>query len=414
MHRILFPLSCITILFFAAYPALNAQSRPEAGQPFTIRYVPPADSPLASADELMVAYVYDLWNVRYGTRLALWENVLRPDTTRVHYLPLTRGKSAWSATIEVPVTAALLSYIITDGRTIDGNNEKTYTSYVYNANGKPVQNARFFNVQFLRLAQAELGALVQEAEREILDYPENFQAYHQYFKLLLEQGKGGARVQQRIATRLDQLEQRFGADPQFLNMAAETWYYVLQDQERGLEYRSNIPPAEQWPQVFRMYSRDTKEEELRQRQLQAEQHRNKLLNAGLPAFNLLGGEGEKVSFPETDGKAHVIVFWASTSLNSGQMLGTIREVAASFPADAVEVAAVSVDTDIEKAAEFFRREKYRFTLLFNQGSTLQLLGVDSIPICFVVDGQGIVRSILVGNVPSHAATLRAALGEILE
>ncbi|MBE0642965.1 MAG: redoxin domain-containing protein [Bacteroidetes bacterium] len=414
MHRTISLLPLFLFLLLLSAPVLHAQKGPVAGQRYTITYNPPPDSPLATAEQLTLIYVFDMWNVRYGTRLALWQNVLRPDTARVRFLPLRKEKGGWTGAIDVPSTAALFSYIVGDGKYIDGNNEQTYTSYVYDAEWKPVRNARFYNVSFLRLAEAELGTIVQEAEREITEYPENFPAYNQFFKLMLEQGKGSARIQQRIAQRLDQLEQRYGADPEFLNMAAETWYYVLQDQEKGLEYRDKIPPNEQWPQVFRMYSSDSKQEEQRQRQLQAEQQRNKLLNSELPAFNLHDEAGSKVAFPMTDGKARVMIFWASTSSNSGQMLATIRDVVSAFPASAVEVVAVSVDPEEKNAIEQFTREAYPFTLLFNQGATLQMLGVDSIPITYVIDGRGFVRNILVGNVPAHAGALRSALRSMLE
>ncbi len=414
MTRSIFSTLLILLFVLLMNPALLAQRGPVAGENYTVTYIPPTESPLASATQLQLVYVFDFWNVRYGTRLALWHNVFRPDTSRIHVAELEKGTGGWSATIPIPADAALLSYIVKDGQNIDGNNEKTFTSYVYDINGTPVMNARFFNIPFLHLAKADLGSIVQEGEREITEFPENFSAYHQYFQLLLEQGKGSTRVQQRISNRLDQLAKRYGADPEFLNMAAETWYYVLQDQEKALEYRSKIAPDEQWPQVFRMFDQDSKQEDLRQRQMQAEQFRNKLVNAKLPVFNLHDRENNKVPFPSKNGKAQLIVFWASSSANSRQMLGLLRNVVADLPSDAVEVVAVSVDPDEQKAIEYIDEESYPFTQLFNQGSTLQLLGVDSIPITFVVDRTGVVRNILVGFEASHSGTLQEAMDTLLD
>ncbi|MFZ1730519.1 MAG: TlpA disulfide reductase family protein [Bacteroidota bacterium] len=409
----LFSLLILSFILISV-PVLQAQTGPVAGEKYSVTFIPPTDSPLASSDELTLIYVFDFWNVRYGTRLALWQNVLRPDTSRVHAAALSKGPGGWSAEIEIPADAALLSYIVKGGQNIVGNNEKTFTSYVYDKSGKPVRNARFFNIPFLRLARAEIGSMVQEAEREITEYPENFSAYHQYFKLLLEQGKGSTKVQSRISSRLDQLEQRYGAMSDFLNMAAETWYYVLQDQEKALEYRSKIVPNEQWPQVFRMFDSDSKEEDLRTRQVQAEQFRSKLVNAEMPAFNLHDKEGSKVAFPNLDGKVRLMVFWASSSENSKQMLGLIRDVVSGFPSRSLEVVAVNLDPEEQKATEFYNREAFPFVLLFNQGSALQLLGVDSIPITYVIDSRGVVRSILVGYAMAHADELRTALGAMLD
>ncbi|MDX9760071.1 MAG: TlpA disulfide reductase family protein [Bacteroidota bacterium] len=406
--------SIISFLLLVALTAtLHAQSGPVAGRPYTVTYVPPPDSPFASAKELTLIHTFDYWNVRYGTRLALWQNVLRPDTGRVRFARLEKGPGGWRATIDIPETAALLSYIIGDGTTIDGNHERTFTSYVYDAEGRPVRNARFYNIPFLRLAREDLGRIVQEAEREIIEYPENFPAYHQYFKLLLEQARGNTRTQQRIATRIDELEQRFGGNYEFMNMAAETWYYVLQDQEKGLAYREKIPPNAQWPQVFRMYDRGTKEEELRQRALHAEQQRTRLINTELPAFNLHDRDDRKVAFPQKDGKVRIFVFWASTSANSGQMLEGLRDIAATRPRDAFEVVAVSVDPDETKAFEHFSGHSYPFVLLFNQGATLLRLGVDSIPTTFVVDGTGIVRDTQVGFSPATVTAIRKTVDDLL-
>ena len=403
----------VLCLLALAVPPLSAQTGPVAGEPYTLTYVPQPDSPLAGADALTLIYVFDYWNVRYGTRLALWQNVLRPDTGRVRYAELRKEKGGWTATIDIPADAALLSYVVGDGEHLDGNNEKTYTTYVYGKDGRPVRNARFFNISFLRLAREDLGRIVQEAEREIVDYPENFPAYHQYFKLLLEQAKGSARVQGRIATRIDELEKRYGADPEFLNMAAETWYYILQDQEKGLEYREKITPGQQWPQVFRMFDRNAKMEEQRQREIYAEQQRTKLINTELPAFNLHDRDENKVGFPQKDGKVRILVFWASSSSNSGQMLTALRPVAEGAPRDAVEVVAISVDPDETKAMEHFQGRGYPFTLLFNQGATLQILGVDSIPVTFVVDGEGMVRNVQVGYSAANISAIRETVDGLL-
>jgi peroxiredoxin len=414
MPRLILSFLLILIFVLMTVQDLRAQPGPVAGKKYTVTYIPRPESPLASSKQMSLVYVFDFWNVRYGTRLAIWQNVLSPDTTRVHVVPMSRGTYDWSAEIEIPADAALLSYIVKDGEHIDGNNEKTFTSYVYDRGGKPMRDARFFNLPFLRLARAELGSMVVEAQREISDFPENFTAYHQYFKLLLEEGKGSSRVQQRISAHLDRLEQLYGTESGFLNLAAETWYYVLQDQERALSYRDRIEPNQQWPQVFRMFNSDSKQEDRRQRQIQAEQVRNALVNAESPAFNLHDRYGNKVAFPNLDGKVRVLVFWASSSPNSGRMLGLIRDISAGFPSSALEIVAVSVDPEEQKAIEFYTREAYPFTQLFNQGATLQLLGVDNIPITYVVDSRGIIRNILIGFEASHAATLREAIGSLLE
>ncbi|MCB2205337.1 redoxin domain-containing protein [bacterium] len=375
---------------------LNAQPGPVAGSDFTVVYNPPASSPFASASAVTLVYVFDYWNVRYGTRLALWQNVLDPDTSRTHYAPMKKEGESWTAKIPIPATAALLSYVVTDGEHVDGNNQKTWVRYVLGADGEPVKNARFYNLSFLELAREKIGVQIREAEREVTSYPENFPAYQQYFMLLMEQAKGSPRTQERIAARIDGLEEQYGTNPEFLNMAAEVWYYVLQDQRKGLEYRKRIEGSKMWPQVFAMADRQSKQETAAERAKYHVDRRKELQGAELPAFNLNNGTGGKSAFPRNNGRPLIMLFWASTSDKSGSMLEALRAALAPYPADAVDVVVVSVDQDEEKALKAYQEKRMPFELLFNQGSTLYMLGVDSIPITYFVDTKNIVQNIVVG------------------
>jgi peroxiredoxin len=391
----------------------GAQPDPVAGSTYTVVYTPSQFSAVADASQLTLLYVFDFWNVRYGTRLALWQNVLDPDTSRIHRVAMRKQNGAWKADIPIPTDAALLSWIVTDGRKLDGNGEKTWVRYILDTRGEPVMNARYYNIPFLKLAREEIGVQIREAEREVVSWPENFRAYYQYFTLLLEQAKGSPRTQERIVNRLADLEQRYGNDPGFLNMAAEIWYYVLQDQPRALEYRNRIEASAMWPQVFAMADRQgTKQGEI-ERATYHSQRRAELQGKDLPEFNLLADDNSKVMFPRRDGKPMVIVFWASTSEKSRSMLTALQAAAAELPAGSLTIAAVSLDLEADKAREWFAAQNLSFELLFNQGNTLHLLGVDSIPIVFFVDAKDAVRDVVVGYESGMQAALRARLAGLV-
>ncbi|MBN1447984.1 MAG: TlpA family protein disulfide reductase [Bacteroidetes bacterium] len=411
MPRMLFPL--VVFLILAPLTAV-AQSGPVAGQSFTVVYNPTKGSPFTDAVALDLVYVFDIWNFRHGTRLALWQNVLRPDTARVRFARMRKSPEGWTAEISIPEDAALLSYYVTDGRHMDGNNQKTYVRYVLNENNTPVQNARYYNIPFLRMAREPLGLLVREAEREISDYPENFRAYHQYFKLLLEQGKGSPRTQERIANRIAGMEKEHGENPDFLNMAAETWFYILQDAEKALEYRNRIPTEKMWPQVFRIFNREEKMQQERERLSHAENRRKELQDAELPAFNLRDAADEKVAFPRQDGRPMLLVFWASASERSQTLLTALKNMPAAAGLDRMHVVTVCLDTEQETGIAWFREHGMPFELLFNQGSALQMLGVDSIPILYLVDSEGIIRSILVGYAERQHAALQAMIQRLAQ
>jgi hypothetical protein len=372
-----------------------AQPGPRAGSSYTVVYNPPSASPLSKSNTLTLFYVFDYWNVRYGTRMALWQNVLRPDTNRLRSMEMQRGAEGWKATIEIPEDAALFSWIVSDGQYMDGNLERTYVEYILGDDGKPVRNARYFNIQFLRLAGNEIGTLIREMERELADYPGNFPAYHQYFSLLMEQSKGSTKIQERIANRLAEMEKQFGDDDEFLNLAAQTWYYLLQDQKRGMDFRDRISPSRQWPQVLRMFDRDAKQAQEVERQMQSQNRRTQLLNTELPAINLNNPGGGRTSFPAGNGRPTLLLFWASSSERSLQKIDELKKLQQRLGAD-IDVFYVSVDPDEEKALDAARKMGFDNDVLFNQGATLAMLGVDSLPTLFAVDSRDIIREIQIG------------------
>ncbi len=405
---------CLLLLLLVLLPCtLHAQGEPVAGKTYTVVYHPPTGSPLEQASALKLIYVFDFWNTRFGTRLALWQNVVSADTSRLHVAELKKGREGWTADIAIPADAALLSYVVAGGGVVDGNHQKTFVRYVVNDKGEPVKNARFFNLSFLQLAREEIGVQIREAEREIVTYPENFSAYHKYFKLVLEQAKGNPRVQQRIVSRLEELEKRYGRDDGFLNMAAETWFYILQNPERALEYRKRITPSNMWPQVFRMFNKEEQQENELQRMAASEKRRKELQDAEFPSFNLLDLNGLKTSYPLGTGKPAIYAFWASVSEKSGSLLLALKAALSDRAAGDIDVVAVNLDLEKERGEAWFDEHQLPFRLSFNQGNVLMQLGVDSIPIVYFVDSENVVRHILVGYTEEQNAALRSALDSIM-
>ena len=314
---------------------------------------------------------------------------------------------SWKADLRIPDDAALFSWIVSDGKNTDGNNEKTWVEYVLGNDGKPVKNARYFNVQFLRLAGSDLGSMVMEMERELADYPENFPAYHQYFSLLIEQAKGSERIQERIVNRIAELEKLHASNAEFLNLAAQTWYYLLQDQKRGLAYREKIPFGEHWPQVLRMYDREGKEAQETERQIQSRSRRDQLRGNELPEFNLKTVAGEKSGFPRRNGRPLILLYWASTSERSLKLIDDIRNMLKATPGDAIDVVYASVDPEEERAVATASQRGFTPNLLFNQGSALQILGIDSLPTLFIVDSGDVIRAVQVGYSSAQVEEVRA-------
>ena len=158
---------------------LGAQTLPQAGKPFTIRYDAEQYKVFKKPAKLEVVWVFDYWGTkRYQSQGSdnMFLNVLEPDSGRAQRMAMKKEGKVWTAAIEIPQDAALLSYYITDGKTSDYNQKLTFLEYINGEDGKPVRNARYRKLDFMFMAgmgEAERYALIRE---ELADYPDNFMA----------------------------------------------------------------------------------------------------------------------------------------------------------------------------------------------------------------------------------------------
>ena len=405
------PFFLLAIVAVCAAP-LAAQIKPVAGFPIDIVFRPDAGTPLASADSLDVVYAFNYWGTRYGTRLALLENVLRPDSGQQRRAPMKRGNDGWKATIDIPANAAVLSYYFTDGRHREDNGEKTFAAYVYGADGKPVKNAHFYMTSFLLLARADLDTRVKEAEMEIVEWPENFRAYSLYFTLLFERDKGREKSRKQIYEILQKLEDKYRDNDEYLNLTARTLFYVLRETELALKVKGQIAPTKLWPEVFMMYDREGKEEERRRITLEREQRRTALLNAQVPEVSYLDTAMVRRSLRSGKDQAALVVFWATTSEQSMDALRRLSAAWERHRTKNVSLIAVNLDPDEMIARRKMAELALPIEYAFRDGAMVADLGVDAIPTVFFIDPQRVIRKIAVGFSPADEADFAKALQEL--
>jgi hypothetical protein len=404
----------LLVFLFCSCAPLFGQIKPVVGRPVEILYRPDPASPLAEATSLQLVYVYNYWGSRMGTRLALLENVLRPDTARVRRIDMKKTAIGWSALVDtIPSYAAVLSYYITDGVSRDDNGERTYAWYVHTSGGKPVPNARFFMNYFLELGRENIDNRVKEAEDEILSYPENYKAYTQFFTLLFEQGKGNERTRNRIIEKLNALESAFPDNADVLNLAAHTYYYILRDTETGMGYRNRISIPKQWPDVVTMFDRDQTIEQQRRVAEDRKQRREALLNTQILDVQFMDFDLRKLPLRLDSGCVQVITFWATTSDQSRRMLEPLGRIHQRYTGTPLKISLVNVDPDHKIAAQFLQDAKLPFQQRINFGATLIELGVDGIPHTIIVDQGGFVRKILVGFTNDTEQELNQILDKLL-
>lgn len=162
---------------------------PVADKTFLLQYDPEITGILADADQIRVVYAFDYWGTKVLQRLAgegeqedMFENVLNPDEGRATEVEMVRRGNLREARIPIPSDASLISYYFTDGERYDYNDRKTYVSYVYGDDGRPVRGARFRNIDFLIMAGNDHSEILGEIQREIEDYPHHFTAQVVYWR----------------------------------------------------------------------------------------------------------------------------------------------------------------------------------------------------------------------------------------
>lgn len=386
-------------------PVLEAQASA------TIRYNPEQTDIFESLDNMKVVYVANFWNTRRGTRLALRENIHRPDSSRLMTAPLEKTDAGWEAVLTIPPNAAVLSYYITDGEAIDDNHGDTFTAYVYTRDNVPVPNAHYFMVPFLELAGAGLEERLRESEQEILSYPRNFRAYTQYFQLYMEIERGSQRGQARIVQRLQNLEEQFGEKPDCLNLIARTYYYILRDQKTGLQYKERIPVKDRWREVEAMFDPEAHNEQQRERLLRLQRTQGALLNTEAPPIDFIDGEG-RLSVQELKGQPVLLIFWATTSDLSLELFNKIKAQYDVFEKKNVVVLAVNAGESQEAVDAFRKKHDFPFRWVLNNGAALLMYGVGGLPQSYIIDKDGIIRDLVVGFEPATMQKIRTAIEKL--
>lgn len=403
----------VFVLALCAAASVQAQITADSVGVLTITYTPPPHVRFADGAPLDLVYVFNYWGTRSGTRLALLENVLRPDSARMRRVPMERRGNAWAADVVVPANGALLSYYITDGTVRDDNRERTYVKLMTDGTGKPLRNAHFFNTPFLQLAGAPLDDRVAEAEREVLAHPDNFRTWSQYFTLYLERNAGSAKSVGRIVSLLEDLERKYPDTTDCLNLIARTYFYVLQDVDRALDYRNRIPASGQWPEVVAIYNREQVMEERRRKAAERAATRDRILNAEVPDVTFSDWNGTKHRLREEPGTAVVVFFWATTSEHSRNLIEPLARLHERWSAQGVRFLDVNLDVVQESAMRHLERHALPFEHRRNNGTALIDLGIDGIPNVMVLDARRNVRAFITGVGDDTALRIEQAIREAL-
>ena len=174
-----------------------------------------------------------------------------PWTARDQVVPMKRHDDVWIAEIEMPdKTAAVFFYVSANEenarqrpelgpgyqRGLSPTDRKILQRYrhsflVYNADGKPVQNAELHRATMAKYQGKPLEESLSHLDRELVFYPEHFSIYSERWRYMLEDDRTSASLQRRIKAEQAALIARFPNRPEPLRFASSFWMFRGQDGE---------------------------------------------------------------------------------------------------------------------------------------------------------------------------------------
>jgi peroxiredoxin len=136
------------------------------------------------------------------------------------------------------------------------------------------------------------------------------------------------------------------------------------------------------------------------------------VKAGQPAsdFDSATLAGAPLKLSSLRGKVVLLDFWASWCEPCKKELPLLDKMAPRLHARGIEIIAVNIDDDKQKAADFLRSHGLHLTVVADAGK--KIVGAwepPKMPSSFVVDKAGVVRAVHGGFEPGDEAKLEAEL-----
>jgi len=380
---------------------------PVRGNPYTIVY---DNSQGLMEDSIRVVYVFDFWgntgNNYQGAR-GLFQNVLHPDSGRTTELLMDRVDDKWVAALTIPRDVSLISYYFTDGTTYDYNSKQTFSSYVYDEKGKPVEGARFRNLDFMIMAEKSEAEILQEVREEFQAYPSNWIAYKVYFRKMFE----GVKTFEDIDNSRDQadkiikrLTEAYGETDEIALIQAEylanyiySFYTPMmepQDAAREELYAlmDALPPEKITGRAKIIYDSRKRIIEQSQRQSGLIEHIDKLA----PDFSYTTIEGIPGKLSDLQGQYILLDFWGTWCKPCVAEIPNLKEAFQAYRDKGFMILSISSDTFEKEDLEAFAQEHgmdWTHILDGRQGPIQKLYKINSYPSLLLIAPDGKVLAI---------------------
>jgi thiol-disulfide isomerase/thioredoxin len=134
-----------------------------------------------------------------------------------------------------------------------------------------------------------------------------------------------------------------------------------------------------------------------------------------PSFSAHSLEGDStLSLSSYKGKVVFLDFWASWCQPCQTAMPLLDSLRGEFPADQFQILAVNVDQDPNKAKEMLARRKVGYPSVSDpEGRLPATYGLKTMPTSYLIDRNGIVRSVHAGFRASDMDGLRAEIRALL-
>lgn len=125
---------------------------------------------------------------------------------------------------------------------------------------------------------------------------------------------------------------------------------------------------------------------------------NTLRNQEAPDFTLNDLNGNAVSLSSLNGKIVLLNFWATWCPPCKAEMPSLNQLYKEMKSSGLEVVAVSTDTSPKKVKKYIANKNFDFTVVMDEReSVFRKYGVFSLPTTFLIDREGIIVDIFIGE-----------------
>lgn len=125
--------------------------------------------------------------------------------------------------------------------------------------------------------------------------------------------------------------------------------------------------------------------------------------------------GEWVDLAQQQGRVLLVDVWATWCEPCKEALPEYELLQRRFAAKGLDVYALSIDEDLQMVERFIERTGLSLKVLHDRDAKVSedVLGVDTVPMTFVVDRRGIVRAVHQGYSPAQAARIATLVEQLV-